>query len=66
MQDGLDMEGCNGCDGCGRGHPAAQFPTLVSQSLGKVETPEKVASTCARDPRILTAEFPQVSLPANA
>ena len=29
----LDMEGCNGRDGCGRGHPAAQFPTLVSLTL---------------------------------
>ena len=29
--DALDTEGCNGWIGCGRGHPAAQFPTLVTQ-----------------------------------
>ena len=33
--DALDSEGCNGWIGCGRGHPAAQFPTLVSHIVAR-------------------------------
>ena len=33
-----NLKGCNGYDGCGRGHPAAHFPTLVSP-MGFIGTP---------------------------